>query len=487
MNGLQRVALLLTLGLLPLAAGRSGQPASAHAAARAARTSAESRPNILVIMTDDQTVDQMRALPKTRALLGARGTTFANSFVDFSLCCPSRATFLTGQYAHNHGVLANGGPHGGYVHLDHSNTLPLWLQEAGYYTAHVGKYLNNYGLDSPAPPPGWSRWFALTDPSVYRMYDYTVSDDGTPVTYKEAAKDYQTDVIAAKAEEILRSRAGSSQPFFVTVAPTSPHLERIGRDQTPPRPAPRYAGKFGGEALPVKPSYDEADVTDKPANISGRPRLSPAKQAHVTETYRACLASLLAADDLVERLIKALDETGQLGRTVVIFTSDNGYFFGEHRISEGKYLPYEESIRVPLIVFDGRGSGGGFPHGGTVAQPVSNIDLAPTLVALAGARARRVMDGQSLLPLALHPNQGKSRTLLVEGYGEGGGKPPFTAVRDPRWFYAEYKNGDQELYDLQNDPFELRSLHADPRFAAVRRDLAGRLAKLRACSGNSCR
>jgi arylsulfatase A-like enzyme len=193
----------------------------------------------------------------------------------------------------------------------------------------------------------------------------------------------------------------------------------------------------------------------------------------------------------VERLVKALDETGQLGRTVIVFTSDNGFFFGEHRVTEGKYLPYEESIRVPLIVFDGRngrnqGKGGPFPAGATVTQPVSNIDLAPTLVALAGARARRVMDGRSLLPLAADPRLGKDRTLLIEGYGEGKDKPPFAAVRDPRWFYAEYRNGDRELYDLQNDPYQLRSLHADPAFESVRRDLAGRLARLRACSGKAC-
>ncbi|HEX4495270.1 MAG TPA: sulfatase [Thermoanaerobaculia bacterium] len=484
MNGLRPAALLLLLALAPLAPARPGL-----AAGPAAKASAESRPNILVIMTDDQTVEQMRALPKTRRLLAARGTTFANSFVEVSLCCPSRSTFLTGQYAHNHGVLANGGPHGGYVHLDHSNTLPLWLQEAGYYTAHVGKYLNNYGKKSPAPPPGWSRWFALTDPTVYRMYDYTVSDDGRPVTYGEAPKDYQTDVIAARAEEILRSRAGKGQPFFVTVAPTSPHLERLTREQTPPRPAPRYAGRYAAEAMPRKPSFDEADIADKPGHIRKRPRLSPAKRAHILATYRACLASLLAADDLVERLVKALDQTGQLGHTVIVFTSDNGFFFGEHRVAGGKYLPYEESIRVPLIIYDGRTDGrkdGRFPAGLTVTQPVANVDLAPTIVDLAGARARRVMDGRSLLPLVHDPRLGKDRTLLIEGFGEGHDKPPFTALRDPRWFYAEYRNGDTELYDLRNDPFELRSLHADPAFAAVRQDLARRLARLRTCAGSTC-
>jgi arylsulfatase A-like enzyme len=462
--------------LLPLPE-RSGRPAAAQAASRA-----ESRPNILVIMTDDQRLDQMRVLTKTQALLGAKGATFDNSFVDFSLCCPSRSTFLTGQLAHNHGVLANGGPHGGYPHLDHSNTLPVWLQEAGYYTAHVGKYLNNYGVGSPEPPPGWSRWFGLIDPSTYRMYHYTVSDDGTPVTYGEAPRDYQTDVLAARAEEILRSRAGESQPFFLTVAPIAPHLERLGREQFAPRPAPRHRGRFTAAALPREASFNEADVDDKPAHISRRPTFTPAKRAHIVEIYRAQLATLLAVDDLVERLVKALDATGQLDRTVIVFTSDNGFFLGEHRVPEGKYLPYEESIRVPLII-----RGGGFPAGARAAQMVSNVDLAPTIVALTGAHARRTMDGRPLLPLALDPNQGRDRTLLIEGYGEGKDKPPFLAVRDPRWLYTEYKNGDRELYDLQTDPAELRSLHADPATAAVRQDLARRLTRLHACSGETCR
>jgi len=423
----------------------------------------------------------MRVLPKTLALLGARGTTFDNSFVDVSLCCPSRSTFLTGQYAHNHGVQANGGPRGGYVHLDNSNTLPVWLQEAGYYTAHVGKYLNNYGVDSHAPPPGWSRWFGLIDPSTYRMYGYRVSDGGTPVSYMESPKDYQTDVLAAKAEEILRSRAGTGQPFFLTVAPIAPHLERLGHRQTPPRAAPRHRGRFATELLPAAASFNEGDVADKPAHISRLPPFTPERRALITETYRAELASLLAVDDLVERLVKALDATGQLDHTVILFTSDNGFFLGEHRIPEGKYLPYEESIRVPLII-----RGGGFPAGARVARMVSNDDLAPTNVALTGAKVRRTMDGRPLLPLALDPHQGKDRTLLIEGYGQGKGKPPFTAVRDPRWLYAEYKNGDRELYDLQNDPAELRSLHADPAAAAIRQDLAKRLARLRTCSGASC-
>ncbi len=453
-------------------------PLQTPAAAPALKT----RPNILVIMTDDQKVEDMRVLSRTRALLAARGTSFANSFVAYPLCCPSRATFLTGQYAHNHGVLANGGPNGGYQRLDHSNTLPVWLQQAGYYTAHVGKYLNNYGVTSPEAPPGWTRWFGLIDPSTYMLYGYKVSDDGVAVSYGEAPADYQTDVLADEADSLLRSRAGSGQPFFVTVAPVAPHLERIDGVQVPPRPAPRHRGRFANEPLPARPSFSEADVRDKPAHIRRLPQLSSAKTARQTEIHRGRLASLLAVDDLVERLVDALADTGQLESTVIIFTSDNGFLLGEHRVPDQKYYPYEESIRVPLII-----RGGGFPAGATAAQPVSNVDLAPTIVALTGARAGRVMDGRPLLPLALDPGQGKDRTLLIEGVGTGRTKPSYQAVRDPRWLYVEHSTGDRELYDLQKDPFQLTSRHAGAGAAPVRKDLARRLTRLRACSGSSCR
>ena len=300
-------------------------------------------------------------------------------------------------------------PHGGYPHLDHKNTLPVWLQEAGYYTAHVGKYLNNYGVSSPEPPPGWSRWFGLIDPTTYRLFNYTVSDDGTPVNYKDAAKDYQTDVIAAKADEVLRSRAGSGQPFFLTVAPPRPSGKAQPARATRPRRGRRPASRGSSARSRCRSRARSTRPTSRTSRPHQRPAAAqPGEEGPCGENYRAGLASLLAVDDLVERLVRTLEDTGQLGRTVIIFTSDNGFFYGEHRVTEGKYLPYEESIRVPLIIFDGRGLGSGFPAGATVTQPVSNIDLAPTIVALAGARARRVMDGQPLLPLALNPAKGRA-------------------------------------------------------------------------------
>jgi len=432
-------------------------------------------------MTDDQTVDDLRVMPQTRALLADPGTTFENSFVSYPLCCPSRSTFLTGQYAHNHGVVANAGPDG-YPRLDETNTLAVWLQNSGYFTALVGKYMNGYGEEgSSAVPPGWSRWFALMGPSTYRFYDYTVSEDGVPVSYGSEEADYQTDVIAAEAERILRSRVGAKEPFFLAVTPVAPHLETRGGATVPPRPAPRHQGAFANEPLPSKPSFNEANVADKPAHVRKRPRLGKSGVEDIVETYRARLASLLAVDDLVGRLVGALTETGEIHDTVIVFTSDNGFFLGEHRLPKGKFLPYEESIRVPLIF-----RGGGFPAGHTASQLVSNVDLAPTLLELAHATPRRVLDGRSLARFPLEPDQGRDRALLIEGARLNSSSPAYSAVRDERWLYVEYDQGGRELYDLKRDPYQLKSRHNERAQAGVRASLAARLARLRDCSGEEC-
>ena len=449
-------------------------------------SAAPTRPNILVILTDDQRLDDMKVLTKTQALIARKGTAFANTYVATPLCCPSRATFLTGQYAHNNNVLDNGPPRGGYDLLDHSSTLAVWLQDAGYYTAHLGKYLNFYGVTSPpVVPPGWSRWFGLVDPSTYQMYGYTVNEDGKLVTYGNKPADYQTDVLARKAEEVIRARAGQDDPFFLTVAPLAPHLE--GGDGTgiggTVRPAPRHEGRSQRAKLPRTAAFNEPDVHDKPAHMRDRPRFPGKRWQAILRIHRARLASLLAVDDLVERLVAALRETGQLDNTVILFTSDNGFFLGEHRLPDGKYYPYEEAIRMPLLI-----RGGGFPEGATARQLASNIDLAPTILSLAGVDPGRVVDGRPLLPLALDPELEKDRALLIEGFSRGRRAGlPYAAVRTGRWIYTEYETGETELYDLQSDPQQLTSRHAAPELAGVRAELAARLAGLRDCSGESCR
>ena len=457
--------------------------ATAVGSASVAPASAEQeRPNVVVIMTDDQTVESVRVMTNVKRLLRDRGATFRQSFVNFALCCPSRATFLTGQYAHNHGVLGNAPPSGGYAKLDHTNTLPVWLRDAGYYTAHLGKYLNGYGRTNPTEiPPGYDEWHGSVDPSTYRFYGYTLNENGRLVTFERR---YQTDLYAEKAARIIGRRAPLAKPFYLSVAFLAPHSggprepdDPVG--QATPVPAPRHRNDFASEPLPRPPGFNEQNVSDKPIGIRNRPLLTPTRIRKIRENYQQRLESLLAVDQAVGRIVSALRRAGELDDTLIVFTSDNGFFHGEHRVPSGKVLLYEPSIRVPLIM-----RGPGIPAGLRLSQRVANIDLAPTIVDAAGATPARVMDGRSLLPVIANPGVPVGRDLLVV---RGPGTGTFAAIRAPNYLYAEYGNGEQELYDLTRDPYELRSRHADPAYAAVKADLALRLAHLRACSGISCR
>jgi arylsulfatase A-like enzyme len=479
----KNLRLLGSLAVLALCAGGG-------ATSRAQTTNAPQppRPNVVVIETDDQTLESVRVMKNVEDLLAKQGTTFDNNFVSFSLCCPSRSTFLTGQYAHNHGVLGNSAPAGGYYKLDSSNTLPVWLQRAGYYTAHLGKYLNGYGTRNPTEiPPGWSEWHGSVDPSTYRYFGYTLNENGTLATFGSDPASYQTDVYAAKAVDIIRRRVPADQPLFLWFTPLAPHSGRP-RDADDPRnlatpsPAPRHRNRFASEPLPMPPSFNEQDVSDKPIGIRSRPLLSAAAVAAIRENYQQRLESLLAVDEAVASIVNALRETGELDRTLIVFTSDNGFFHGEHRIRTGKVLLYEPSIRVPLIV-----RGPGVPRGRHLTQLVANIDLAPTIVDAAEAKADRKMDGRSLLPLLRDPGLEWGRDLLIERGPDSNPANVFSAIRSRNYLYAEYGNGEQELYDLAKDPYELASQHANPAYAALKASLAARLARLRTCAGASGR
>ena len=464
-----------------LVAGIAAAAALTGSAGQAKSTDVANRPNVVVIMTDDQTVESMRVMPNVRTLLADQGVTFDRSFVSYSLCCPSRSTFLTGQYAHNHGVMGNTAPNGGYYKLDSTNTLAVWLSRAGYQTIHLGKYLNGYGTRNATEiPPGWGEWYGSVDPSTYRYYNYTLNENGKLVTYGTGAANYQTDVYARKAVDIIRRQAADPRPFFLWAAFLAPHsgAPREPGDpagQSTPVPAPRHRNAFAKEALPIPPSFNEADVSDKPAAVRNRPLMTNAKIAAVRENYQQRLESLLAVDDAVVQIVNELTVTGQLDNTLIVFTSDNGFFHGEHRVPAGKVLLYEPSVRVPLIL-----RGPGLPHGKHRGQFVSNIDLAPTIVAATGAQAGRVMDGRSLLPFATDPFFYSGRDLLLE-------TPTYSAIRTPNWLYAEHTTGERELYNLARDPYELSSLHLDPSFDRMKADLARRLTRLRGCAGAVCR
>lgn len=508
-------AVLTLAALAALAGGMTVGSAGADGGGNPRPTSASavSRPNVLVLMTDDQTMESMKVLPRVRRLIGAAGVTFTNSFASYPLCCPSRSTFLTGQYAHNHGVRGNKPPFGGYGRFRGAGrTVPVALQRAGYRTIHIGKYLNGYGRDVPATvPPGWTDWRGSIDPTTYRYWNYTLNVNGTPRTYGTADRDYQTDVYAGLADGVIRREARIGGPFYLSVAFLAPH-SGLGRDgagtdgqaeedaagnpgqpltrrRRPqrraagiglPAPAPRYAGAFAAAPLPRPPSFDEADMSDKPSAFRAQPRFAPAVTNRIARSWRARRATLLAVDDAVQRIHDTLRATGQLRNTVIVFTSDNGFFHGEHRRPNGKVLVYEPSVRVPLLL-----AGPGIPRGQRRGALVANVDLAATILDVARARPPRRLDGRSLVPIARSARLRTHRDLLLET-GAGAGRANYSAVRTPRFKYVEYATGEQELYDLARDPFELRSRHRDPAYGRIRAELRRRLRVLQRCAGRTC-
>jgi N-acetylglucosamine-6-sulfatase len=435
---------------------------------------ASAAPNVVVIETDDQTVADMAAMPRTRALIGDAGVTFTNSFVSLPECCPSRATFLTGQYAHNHGVRSIGPPFGGFHRLRGRETLPVWLRRAGYATALVGKYLNGYRR--LAVPPGWTRFEALLGRSTYRFDDYSMNVDGRLVT----RAGYQTDVITQRSVRFIRR---ARRPFFLWTTYVAPHVGRPNDLDDPIAmksavPAARHRNAFFGAMLPRPPSFNEPDTTDKPPIVRRRPPLKSWQIAALGAVHRQRLASLAAVDEGVARIVAALRATGELAGTLVVFTSDNGFLRGEHRVANGKVLAYEPSIRVPLLM-----RGPGLPRGARRSRLVWNGDLAPTILDLAGARPRLVLDGRSLL------RAGKPRDILLEGPPgrRTNGLPRYLGLRTPRFKYVEHVRGATELYDLRRDPDETANLARAPGMARLRARLARRLSRLAGCAGASCR
>jgi arylsulfatase A-like enzyme len=388
---------------------------------------------------------------------------------------------LTGDYMHNHRVLGNKYPGGGFKRFQELHggyNLAVWLQRAGYYTGMIGKYLNEYTADSPVPK-GWSEWRAA--PEGYGAYNYPLNENGTLTQYGTDPADFKQDVLSWKAMNFVNRRAPAARPFFLWLTSAAPHVGEPPNPNPPfdcraaATPAPRHAHAFDSEPLPRPPNFNEANVSDKPGQIRERPLLGPAQIADIQRMYRCELESLLSVDEGVKKVVDALRAKAELHKTVLIYTSDNGYFHGEHRIPKDKQHIYEESIRVPLLM-----RGPGIPVGTNVGSLVTNADLAPTLVDLANFNPSRVMDGRSLIPVANNPAIEQGRELLIE-------EPSFAAIRTGRYMYAEHRTGERELYDLKNDPFELVSRHNGPTYANVRARLATELQKLRSCNGASCR
>ncbi len=540
---------MLALAFFGLMIMVSGLHDKAWSAPRKQLSNFKNKPNIVLIQADDIVRSDIKYMPKVRALIGQAGTTFTNHNAPYPLCGPARASLLTGQLAHNNQVLANFKANdGGYYRLrdlpgklNEDNSLAPWMKKAGYRTGFVGKYLNDYGaLDRTEIPKGWDDWRALIDQSTYDYYNYAMNINGKvkywgdrdyaeaqmklgtlgatnpPTTFGEfysmfqqafvpfdyfgwqRPQDYSMDINGSMARDFVRKSAPSRKPFFLYYAPPGPHAEDTNhiqglRPNAPgpdPRPPKRYEKSFDQVDLPKPPSFNEEDVSDKASNVKNLAKMSDAQIERVTESYRGRLGAVKSIDDQVGKIAKALRQRGELKNTVIIFTSDNGYLQGEHRLAASKFMPFENALRIPLLI-----RGPGIKAKRKISRPSLDVDLTRTVLAAAGAKPGRLMDGISLLAPARGKKQLPKRDIPMEAE-----RPlfkfttpltafdvPFYGVKTDRYKYIHWSFGEFELYDMKKDPHELENIANDPGMAGVMAKLETKAAALKKCKGTSCR
>jgi arylsulfatase A-like enzyme len=519
-----RAALAMLLASLAVIAG-------AVAAGRA--EGAANQKNVIFILTDDMTSSELAGMPNVMSEIAAQGATFNRAYVSFPLCCPSRATMMSGQYMHNHGVHGNFPPQGSWLKFrpHETNDLPVWLHGDGYYNVHIGKYMNGYGgygslNETPLPvPEDWDQWYGkVSEDALYFNYQL-IEKTGAGATpritfYGDQPLDYQTDVFSDRAVNFVRDHPASEEPFFLNLWFNSPH--------GPFDPAPRDLFRLAGTPLPKLPAFNEKDIRDKPKWFQRQAprRLNHAQVKLINGERRRQQEQLLSVDEAVGELIQTLRSEGVLDDTYIIFSSDNGFFRGEHRIASGKYLPYDPAARVPLLI-----RGPGIPAGGVSNELVWNGDITQTILQIASGSEMSSLDGRSFLPYADNPALRSTRPVLLEGdTGPGGvgaesahasaararearvgvlGKrgvnnldqepdaiksaangdkaPAYRSIRTDRYEYTLYSNGQSELYDMLRDPAQLRSVVKDPRYRYVRKWLYNALIPLSSCAGPSCR
>ncbi len=436
-------------------------------------------PSIVLILTDDQPADTIDRMPILQAELVGKGVDFTSAIASNPLCCPSRASIQRGQYSHTTGLYDNGPPNGGYDSFRDfgliRSTIATWLDSAGYRTGFLGKFMNRYAIQDE--PVGWDYWRGTTA----GYFGYRVNEDGVVRTVGTAEADYHTKVLAGYADTFIRS-TDPDTPLFLQVDPYAPHH--------PYTPEGRYANdaRCATATNTDSPAYNEADVSDKPTYI--RTRNTVGTQAGI-DNPRAQCRTLLSVDDLLGTVLDALGDTGRLGSTMIIYTADNGHMNGEHRWGT-KWVPYEGSIRVPLVVrYDPMTGGGGRVDGHLVA----NIDIAPTLVDFAGISVTPgcptpffggvctgLFDGRSFLPILDGTITSWRQDVLIEQKSDASASffvPPYCGVRSATHKFVRYTTGEEELYDLVNDPWELVNMLGDgavtPQDQALRDQMFARL------------
>jgi arylsulfatase A-like enzyme len=535
-------ALLALLCALVLSAGRAG----AVEPEEAPLDPNPDPPSFVVVQTDDQTLDGLyatftafpgaavtRAMPNTLDLIAKKGMTFNRYYVPYPLCCPSRVSLLTGRYAHNTGVKGNVQPNGGYFGFSfraaYEHNLATWLHGAGYRTIHIGKFLNGYGDepydDGTHVPPGWDAWHTMlkADTNHY-FYGYTLNnngqvsepygDSGSWETREYGARDpvgcpfepseerpclYATDVFNWMAREEMLATP-PEQPFYMQVDYTAPHGDF--RRPAGPEPALRHYDWFKGAKLPHDRSegLDEGNVTDKPSFIRDAEHLTPLDKRTYKVYWEKQLESLRAVDDGVKEIVDTLGQLHRLRNTYILFTSDNGFFFGEHRLIGGKFLAYEPATHLPLLI-----RGPGVKQDASTGELAANIDIAPTILDIAGVEPDKSVDGRSLAPFLRDPELRSRRPVLFESFVETNDvnaqgaitsgahasilAPPkdYEGIRLGPYKYIAWPSGEKELYDINKDPNELNNIAKVPNFYPIRNFLHRQLRRFENCVGRECR
>jgi N-acetylglucosamine-6-sulfatase len=466
----------------PLAGAAAASPASA------AHGGAAGRPNVLFVLVDDMSNDQLSYLPHVEALIADRGVTFDRAFSSTPLCSPARASILTGRYAHNHGVMGNGPRLGGGVRdFRDRHTLPVWLERSGYTTMLIGKYLNHYNRVPKYIPPGWTDWRAIQSELNYRTWG--MNRNGKQVTFHNR---YQTTEMGRQVRRAIARYGAMKRPFFMVASFRAPHAGQPEDPDDPPRfgtpnVSNRYRDALAGVVPPKPASFNERDVTDKPSFLQSRPSL---RRSTAVEAWQQRTESLLSVDDEVASFVRSLRRIDELQDTLVVFASDNGFLLGQHRW-RAKDVPYEEATHVPLLV-----RGPGFTGGRTAHQVVSLVDLTSTFVRAAGAHATRPLDGAPLQRVAADPAYLAGRSVLVEGGGAiVGSAGPLDSRQRFYWgvrtpddkVLTRYATGEREYYDLDVDPEQLDNAVDDPTAQEQVDDLSALLGALRNCRGTACR
>jgi N-acetylglucosamine-6-sulfatase len=488
------------------------------------------KPNIVVVMIDDFDLASLWTLvangkmPNLTKYFISGGSIFTDAFSANGLGGPSRATFLTGQYAHNHGVTW-GFPPRDLTVFDESSTVATWLQTAGYRTGHVGRYLTGYGwwTSKTRIPPGWNDWKTLIDPGSNNTEQYSMNLNGTLVDFGQVASQFgvqlhQVDILSVLATDFVKRESLSAAPFFLMVTPgvfnvqVEPTYNVCSGPDAPfydpffggsiygasQKPASRHVDTIFGNttafALPRPPSFNEAEIADKPWWITFPRAFSPEVIDCIQKRYWRKMEGLLSVDDMIGSVFGELERNGELANTVAIFTADNGWLDGQHRFS-GKGAPYEEAIRVPLIIRP-RSAG---TQARVINKLVLNTDLAPTIANLAQATPAHVVDGRTLVPLLLNPDLPWRKIALLEYEGdldpfaEKTLPPTYFAVRTDRTrptMYARFPTVlatyEGEFYDLAQDPFQLNNEFFNSARQAEKTKLEQWMNLLKTCKGVGC-